>query len=273
MGTAIDEYKTLARRNKPIVYKGLTFNPMTVEQIALYQSAKPSFELMQSSLPPKLATLSWCECLDALDTKGREEGKNAVFLTVVLVVIAVVTGLPRTNENGVETYPIKEVRTKDGKLLSFLFGRMDNPTIISMKDMDEIRKIIAAQNLYEIPDESWNPDLVRARRHLAATSMHNIKYDIEDLVYSVAINAHVKPSEIWDWTIRDFFLSQNAIDRTLNYQIFTAAEHSGFVKFKKGNPYPSWKFDRNEDMPSEFKTVGELDAEAKGLLGETEKEI
>ena len=273
MGSAVDKYKSLARKNKPIVYNGLTFNPMTVEQIALYQSAKPSFELMQSSLPPKFAALSWCQCLDALDKQGREEGKKTVFLAVVLVAIAVATKLPLVEGEGVETYPIKEVRTKDGELLSFIIGRMDNPTIITMQNMDEIRKIIAAQNLYEIPDESWNPELVRARRYLAANANVNIKYDIDDLVNSVALNAHVNPSEIWEWTIRDFILQQAAIDRKLNYQIFTTAEYSGFIKFKNGNPYPSWKFDKNVDMPSEFKTVGELDAEANGLLGVTEKEI
>ena len=273
MGTAIDEYKSLVRRNRPIVFKGLTFSPMTVEQIALYQSAKPSFELMQSSLPPKLATLSWCECLDEMDKQAQEKGKTTVFLTVVLVVLAIVTGLPRLQENGEEVYPLKEIRTKEGKLLSLVIGRMDNPTIITMQDMDEIRKIISAQNLYEIPDESWNPDLVRARKYLAETRQSNVKFDIDDLVNSVALNAHVSPSEIWDWSIRDFILQQNAIDRKINYQIFKTAEHSGFIKFEKGNPYPSWKFDRDFDMPTEFKTVGELDAEANGLLGVTEKEI
>lgn len=273
MGTAIDGYKNLVRRNRPIVFKGLTFNAMTVEQIALYQSAKPSFELMQSSLPPKLATLSWCECLDELDKQAQKEGKATVFLNIVLVVLAVVTGLPRIQENNEEVFPLKEIRTKDGKLLSIVVGRMDNPTIITMQDMDEIRKIISAQNLYEIPDESWNPDLVRARRYLAERRQNNVKYDIDDLVHSVALNAHVNPSEIWDWSIRDFILQQKAIDRTLNYQIFMTAENSGLVKFKNGNPFPSWKFDRDLEMPVEFKTVGELDAEANGLLGVTEKEI
>lgn len=274
MGTSIDEYKSFARRNKPIVYNGLTFNPLKVEQIALYQSARPSFELMQSSLPPKMATLPWCSCLDALDRHGKEEGKQTVFLSIVLYVIAVSTELQRIGDiNGNESYPIREVRAKDGTLLSIIIGDLNNPTILSMKDMDEIRKIIAAQNLYDIPDESWNPDLVRARKHLAANSMLDIEYDIDALVHSVALNAHVKPEEIWDWTIRDFVLMQAAINRTLNYQIFTTAEHSGFVKFKKGNPYPSWKFDRKYDMPSEFKTIEEYDKESKGLLGVTEKEI
>ncbi|MBR5897629.1 MAG: hypothetical protein IKZ39_08460 [Lachnospiraceae bacterium] len=269
MGTAIDEYKGLVRRNKPIVYNGLTFNPLKVEQIALYQSAKPSFELMQSSLPPQLAILSWCECLDALDRQSHEEGKNTIFLATAMIVIAIATGLPQIDG----TYPIREVRRNDGKLLSFLFGQLDNPTIISMKDMDEIRKIIAAQNLYDIPDESWNPDLVRARKYLAANSQVHLNVDFDDLVYSVALNAHVNPSEIWDWTIRDFVMTQDAIDRTLNYQIFTTAEHSGFVKFINRNPYPTWKYNKKYDMPAEFKTIEEYDEEAKGLLGVTEKEI
>lgn len=273
MGTAIDKYRDLARKNRPIVYNGLTFNPLTVEQIALYQSAKPSFELMQSSLPPKFASLSWCQCLDALDRESAESGMNTVFLALSLFVIAISAGIPMIKESDGESFPIKEMRSKDGELLSIIIGKMDNPTILTMQDMDEIRKIIAAQNLYEIPDESWNPDLVRARRYLAANAQNNIKYDIDDLVYSVALNAHVKPSEIWDWSIRDFILTQGAIDRTLNYQIFTTAQNSGMVKFKNGNPYPSWKFDKEYDMPTEFKTVGELDAEANGLLGVTEKEI
>lgn len=273
MGTAIDKYRDLARKNRPIVYNGLTFNPLTVEQIALYQSAKPSFELMQSSLPPKLASLSWCQCLDALDRESAESGMNTVFLALALFVIAISAGIPLIQDGEGESFPIKEMRSKDGELLSIIIGKMDNPTILSMKDMDEIRKIIAAQNLYEIPDESWNPDLVRARKYLASKYQKNIKYDVDDLVYSVALNANANPSDVWEWTIRDFLMIQRAIDRKLNYQIYTTAEHSGFVKFPKGNPYPSWKFDRDMDMPAEFKTIEELDAESKGLLSVTEKEI
>ena len=157
--------------------------------------------------------------------------------------------------------------------MDMIVGLSNCPTIISMKDMDEIRKIIAAQNLYDIPDESWNPDLVRARKYLAANSQVHLDVDFDDLVHSVALNAHVNPSEIWDWTIRDFIMTQDAIDRTLNYQIFTTAEHSGFVKFKNGNPYPTWKYNKKYDMPAEFKTIEEYDEEAKGLLGVTEKEI
>ena len=266
----VDKYKESVRKNKPIVYNGLEFKPLTVEHLGVYQAAKPSFELMQSSLPPKLAVLSWCNCLDAMDKQAAEAGMTTYFLPLALMVVAFSLGLQPMGKDG--NYPLRDARDANGNIVAFVVG-ISNPVILNPMDMDEIRKIIAAQNLYEIPDESWNPDLVRARKHQESLGKSDIDYNVDDLIYSVALNAHVKPEEIWDWTIRDFIMTQNAIDRTLNYQIFMTAEHSGFVKFNKGNPYPSWKFNRNPEMPNGFVTVAEMDAGAKGLLGVTTKEI
>lgn len=265
----VDKYKESVRKNKPIVYNGLEFKPLTVEYIGIYQAAKPSFELMQSSLPPKLAVMSWCNCLDAMDRQAEETGMTTYFLTFALTVMALSLGLELMGNN---MFPLREARDKDGNIVAFIVG-MDNPTLLNANDMNEIRKIIAAQNLYEIPDESWNPDLVRAKKHQESLGHSDIDFNIDDLIYSVALNAHVKPEEIWDWTIRDFLMTQDAIDRKLNYQIFMTAEHSGFVKFQKGNPYPTWKYNRRPEMPNGFVTVAQLDAGAKGLLGVTTKEI
>ena len=269
---SFDEYKSLARENKPIEFKGLTFKPLTVRQFDLYQAAKPSFELLQSSLPPKFAVLSWCNCLDELDKQSEAEGTKSVFLPLVTVTVSFAIGLQLIKDNGVERTQIQTARDQNGRLLAFVIG-LEDPVIITMSDMDEIRKIIAAQNGYEIPDELWNPELVRAQKYTASLGRSDIDYNFDDLVYSVAFNSHRTYSEVLDWTIRDFINMQSAIDRTLNYQIFTLAEHSGFVKFKKGNPYPTWKFNRRTDMPSEFKTIAEMDAESKGLLGVTTKEV
>lgn len=266
----VDKYKDSIRKNKPIVYNGLEFKPLTVDQYGLYHLAKPSFELMQSSLPPKLAVLSWCNCLDAMDRMAAEEGKKTSFLPLALMVIAVSLGLKPVGKE--KLFPLREARDKDGNLAAFVIGDA-NPVLVQPRDMDEIRKIIAEQNLYEIPDESWNPDLVRAKKHQEQLGLNDIDFSVDDLIYSVALNAHVKPEEIWEWTIRDFIMIQSAIDRRLNYQIFMTAEHSGFVKFTKGNPYPSWKFNRKPDLPKGFVTIAELDAGAKGMLGVTTKEV
>ena len=273
MSFNVDKYKSSVRENKPIVYNGLAFKPLTVRQFALYQAAKQSYELMQSSLPPKLAVLSWCNCLDTMDRIAQEDGKKTAFLQLALIVLIATLGLEPIRTNTGDQYPLREIRDKNGNLTAILVGEINNPVILTMQDMSEIRKIIAVQNVYDIPDESWNPDLVRAQQYTASLKQNNLDVNLDDLVASVALNAGVMMSEVWGWTIRDFILCQEAIDRKLNYQIFMTAEHSGFVKFNKGNPYPTWKFNRRMDMPSSFTTVAELDAGAKGLLGITTKEV
>ena len=148
-----------------------------------------------------------------------------------------------------------------------------NPTnriMLDMRMMNDVRRIIAAQNGYDIPDENWNPDLVRAAQQNAERkSTGGITFDLEALVYSVAFNCHARPADIWGWPIREFIQMQDAIDRTLNFQIYTLAEAVGMVKFTKGNPYPTWKFDRKSDMPTGFKSIAELDAGANGLVAGT----
>ena len=269
---SIDYYRLLSSDNQPIEYGGLTFHPLTVRQIALYQAAKPSFEIMQSSLPPRFAKLSWCNCLDELDREGLAEGKQTSYLQLALTVIARAIGLEPYEDSGKMNYQLYQVRGDDDRIAAIVIG-IRNPTILQMSDMDEIRKIISAQNLYEIPDENWNPDLVRTQQHTVSSGINDLDANFEDLKYSVALNAGVKPSEIADWTIRDFLKIQDAIDRKLNYVIYTLASTSGLVHFKRGNPYPTWKYTRRPDMPAGFKTIGEMDADAKGLLGVTTNEV
>lgn len=76
----------------------------------------------------------------------------------------------------------------------------------------------------------------------------------------------MKAKEVWGWTIREFEQTQRAIERTLNYQIFTSASMSGFVSFKNGNPCSSWRFETKSELPGDFIRMDELDAGAKGLL-------
>lgn len=265
------KYLDQIRENKGIEYQGLVFYPLEVRHFALYQSAKPAFELMQSSLPPALARLSWMPCLDALDKKSRAEGRETDFLISVLRVMAVSLRLetmydPRKPE--VRCWPIFASYTQDGNLSAVCAG-VNGTSLLNMQQMDEVRRIIAAQNGYELPDENWNVDLVKAQRYTDQQKQRkDIVPDLETLVYSVALNAHVKAEEVWGWTLRDFFMTQAAIERTLNYQIYTAAELSRAVKFKHGNPFPTWKYERNAELPSSFVKLGDLDAGAKGLLGE-----
>lgn len=226
-------------------------------------------ELMQASLPPKLARLSWAQCLDEMDKLGQSE----VFLGSVLQLIAKAARLEAIIlENGERAFPIYTLRDQTSGMLSAIYIKFpDSPVVINVRQMDEIRQILAAQNDYQIPDENWNPDLVSAQQYLADANEGRLKMEIDAWVYSVAVNSRTDVEDIWEWPIRKFKGYDKAIDRSLGYQIYTLAQAAGFSKFENGAPFPTWRFDKNSDLPFGFKELGQLEAKAKGQLPEPTK--
>ncbi len=271
MSNFADKYCELIRENQPVSYLGLEFWPLTVRDYGLYLCAQPAFELLQSSLPPKLARMSWGACLKALDDQGGEE---TGWLSSTLNVLARALRLqPQLAPDGgymaYPIYPVYDSQTQELTAIHVGDFAVGFTTVIGVQDMDNIRQLIAAQNGYSIPDESWNPELVRAAQENKSRQNQGIVFDLEALVHSTAVNMGVEPTKVWSWTIRDFKLTQAAIDRKLNYCIYTLAEMVGITQFKNGNPCPTWKFDRKAALPTGFQSLSELDARAKGLLTET----
>lgn len=268
--TAADKYIWQVREGTPVAYNGLQFHALTVRKYGLYLQAKPAFELMQGSLKlPKFARLPWCACLWALDEEFRvQTGTPGRFLIDVLTVMAEALRLGAYTDagnGGKLSYPIRPIFSQ-GNLTAIMVGNPGQHVLLDMKQMSDVREIIAAQNGYEIPDENWNPELVKASQENANRGSIGLDVNFETLIFSVAFQCGCRSSEIYDWTIREFQGMQDAIDRSLNFQICSLAERSGNVKYKNGNPYPTWKYDRKNDMPAGFKTIAEIDAGAKGLI-------
>lgn len=265
----LDRYQREIQRSAPVVYEGLTFHPLLVEDYPIFNAGRQAYELMLSSLKdPKLARLNWCACLWELDRRCEEQtGTRGCFLEVALYVMA--TAL-RLNAGYDGSYPMRPVFAQDGSLSAIMLGDPRDCGLLNMMQMDDVRQIIAAQNGYEIPDENWNPELVQAAQENAKRNAPNVDYDFETLVYSVAYQCHVRAEEVYGWSIREFEKMQEAVDRDINYRLCAAVEMSGDVKFTKGNPYPSWKFNRKPDaMPAGFRTIADIDASAKGLIAGT----
>lgn len=260
-----ERYAAELRENREIIYAGLTFYPLTVRHYALYRNAQASMELMQASLPPALARLSWFRCLDELDRKCiKETGKNGGYLVSVLGVLATALRLDLRDR-----LAVTEARDTKGRLNSIVIRQKGGgmPVILNMEQMGAIREILAAQNGYELPDENWNLELMRAEEYTSSlNAANNIQQDLEELVYSVAVNTGYRAGDIWDWPIREFMRMQDAVDRKLGYEIYTMAECAGTIKFKHGNPYPTWKFKRRAELPGQFKRISELEESTEGLL-------
>ncbi len=258
----VNKYASAVRENREIEFEGLTFYPLTVRDFSLYRSAAAAFELMQSSLPPKFARLSWCQCIDEMDKLGN----GSPFLAPVLNVLAKALRLERIMlSDGEYGYQIFTLRNED--TLAGIWIKEHGITL-SIQMMDEVRQIIAAQNDYQIPDENWNPELVEAEQYLANQNAPKLDVEIEAWVYSVAANIGKDADELWNWPIRKFKGFDRAIDRSLGYQIFMLAKAVGLTKFENGVPYPTWKFDKIAELPNGFKTLAQIEAKAKGQLPE-----
>ena len=253
----VDKYAKAVRENKEIEFDGFVFNPLTVSDYELYYAARPAFELLQSSLPIKLARMSWLPCLWEID---KESGSKLIPL--VLCVIGKALRLPETNGG----YRIEEIQN-GGELKGFFFP--DLALFMGIQQMDEVRQIIAAQNDYEIPNENQNPELVEAAQYNARLRSLALKADFEDHVYSVSANCGADYDEIWEWSMRKFLRTSAAVDRKLGFLLCGLTEAQG-ATYKHGNPYPSWKYDRDNDLPLGFETLASTEAGAKGLLPEAQ---
>ena len=84
-----DRYQRQILGDAPVTFNDLEFNPLLVRDYPDYARAKQAMELMQSSLSPQLARLSWCECLWALDREcEKQTGKIGDFLVSTMIVMA-----------------------------------------------------------------------------------------------------------------------------------------------------------------------------------------
>lgn len=255
-------YEDELREYLPIAYKGLLFKPLPVKRFALYQNAKAAMELLLSSLPIRYVRFSWIQALDALDREADEMQMRPGYLSSILLLLNEALELHAVQN----PQALMIARDKDGKLASIIVQQSGTPIVLNPQEMNAVREILAAQNGYEIPDENWNPELVRAQQYLREQRSQGGGGSLEDAVCALAAATGFRVKEIWNWPVREYLGEQEAVDRRLRFQIYTAAELSGQVKFKRGNPYPTWICKSKGDLPAGFTSLKELDEGANGLL-------
>ena len=262
------KYSEELRENKPIVWRGLRFQPLAVKHFALYQNAKAAMEIMQASLPVRFARMSWIECLEAMDREAEKDvGLSTGYFLSILQILDVALGTDAIRN----PTALQIARNRDGGFAALVVQKGGgNPVAIGPTDMNELREILAAQNGYEIPDENWNPELVRAQQYLREQrSTGSSGFSLKEAVYSVAAATGNRAGEIWNWPIVEFLEMQSAVDRRLRFQICSAAELGGQIKFTGGNPYPTWIHNSKSSLPTGFVSLKELEDGAKGLLKQT----
>ena len=230
---------------------GATLYPVRMRQYEMFTACKKAILMRQSTLPVQFAIMPYLTALFAMDA---EMGFGLGLVQSLRILISMATLQPLDNIG------ILVTADKQTELRAIVYNDGEKDIRITPRDFNEIRRLIAEQNGEELPDESENPELVQAEMDIAALQQSDVEFNLESMLDSVSFASGKPHSELLDMPIRAFFRLEKAISRAKMFQIFTSASMSGFVKFPKGNPYPSWLFDKKKDGGKAFESMKEFAA-------------
>lgn len=242
------ERKAKIRKGEPITqeFNGveLTFYPITMTNYEEFLGLKNVLALRQSSLAAKYLMLSYFSALWAVDydsvvATGKPIGLFERFIRLLYLCL-------RLGYKTDEIFKTLIFDHDDPEKLTFIAITTEDGKTVRLTPQDisfVIRPLIAEQNGVELPDESFNPDLVATEEIMNKDNAVKLEYDTDTLISSVAYLSGINESEINNWTVLQFERRREAIERDKFFTLYKAAELGGMVKFPQGNPYQSWCFD------------------------------
>lgn len=239
-----ENVKRAVLKDEPIILNGLRFYALTLDRYEEWQDVKSVLLARQSTFPVTFITLPFIDALFLMDLQALEEtGKLAGIMYKILYVIAAALRMP---EDSVETQQIRLVTHKT-ELKGFYVAHQDeSQDIFIPKELfPQIRQLIAWQQGEEVPDESLNDELLEDEKFIAQRLAGDLAFSLDDLLASVALNMHCRIRDMYGMSILEFEMARRAIDRGKKHLICGIAENSG-TKWKGGNPYPSWCYDRKK---------------------------
>lgn len=236
-----DKYAAILKY-EPIELNGLVYYPIRVADYEKWQATKPVLCLRQGTLPAAYACMTFLQCVWALHVDAMMHGNSGGDIWGRLACLLFLS-LRLSDEDKIQPIgnpedprTITAIRiTKDGE-----------PHDIGAFDFPIVRKLIADQNGAELPDEADNPDLIEAAQDIANAQSMNVKADFGDMLSSVASARNVRRAELMEWTVKEFDDEVRAINRRFGFFLASIAESQG-AKFSKGNPHPTWLFEKEKD--------------------------
>lgn len=233
---------------EPVPWHGLLIYPVLMRDYEMFTAVKASITAMQSKLPMPYAAMPYLTALFALSTDGVDvAGLESNLFQRLIALLSLVLRLQDEDGEITDHFRFK-MKSGTKQLTEIVVIAQSKIVSITPKDFTQLRRLIADMNRIELPNESQNPELVDAEQEYFSATQTQLEYDFEALKYSVGLICGKTMKEINTMTVRDFFGYESASDRLINHIIYSLSEKSGFVKFKGGNPFPSWKFDKRKGL-------------------------
>lgn len=217
---------------------GFPSTPIKMGLFDEWTESKIAIMIRQTTMPFQYAAMPYLQAIFAMDA---DAGFQFGIVRNLVRLLSMASLLPETGFN------VWLSKKEPNRINAISYSEGDVSFRIEPKDFQRIRQLIAEQNGEELPDESENPELVEAESDIAAAKSIGIEYDYETMLDSVAYVTHRTKPELMDISIREFARLRKAIDRDKLFTLYASAELGGMVKFEKGNPVPSWCFDKKSE--------------------------
>lgn len=230
MEKIFDRYAMEITFDLPIQYKTLSVYPVTMKDYHKLNYFSQSILLEKNSIPDvKIISMSY---LEFMYMQTNQKTPYAYLFRELLALCLRVD---------VEEIVVK-FEEETNKPIFVVSGEK-----YYSEDFEELKLIIAEQNLLEIPNEMIQKEIrdkmEEARKLKEKMSGNSKTGSLEDLVVSVVISTSLRIEDIYGMTVRKFTKVLQRLDHKMHYEIFTSASLSGLVKFKEKDFIRHWLAD------------------------------
>lgn len=250
--------KRACRRYEGVEAEGLTLYPILVEEIELFEIARPSIDIVQQSLPVAYAAMPLLAAYYEMEYRAQENGEAHIGLlanALLMLVLSLRLGKGLPIEERMARLRLSVDREYPERLKSVNFTQNgEEMCSITPVQFQRLREIIAAQNGIELVSEDANPELVQAERDLAEMNGAALKGGIAERIGTIAALCHAEEGEIDEWPILKLQSREKAWRRITGYLICGVAEAQG-TKWRGGNPYPSLFYEKADVGTSAVRPV------------------
>lgn len=239
--------KTACRRYEEIETDGLVLYPILVEEMEVFEMARPGMEIVQQSLPVAYAAMPLLAALYRMEYDALQSGETGIGLFPrAVLMLALSLRLGRGLEPGKRTGMLRcKVDPADMGCLKAVEFTVDGEEVhrITPVQFQRLREIIAAQNGIRLAPPEANPELIEAQRELAQMNGAALSGDLYERISAVAALEHVEEADIDRWPVLKLQDKTKTWQRIVGYAVCAAAEAQG-TTWKNGNPYPSLFYER-----------------------------
>lgn len=239
--------KTACRRYEEIETDGLVLYPILVEELEIFELARPGIEIVQQSLPVTYAAMPLLAALYRMEYDAMQRGEAGIglfprALLMLALSLRLGRGVPAEKRTGMFRCKVDPENMGCLKAVEFTVDGEELHRVTPVQ-FQRLREIIAEQNGIRLAPPEANPELIEAQRELARMNAVPLSGDPYERISTVAALEHVEETDIDRWPVLKLLDKTKTWQRIVGYAVCAVAEAQG-TTWKNGNPYPSLFYER-----------------------------